>query len=486
MSKRKIVGESYEWIAALVLMTSLSGCATPVPHSLPPELQPTGFTAGIDEQAAAWPQAAWWEGFGDAQLTSLIVTAREGNRDLSAATARVLEGQAQTRIVASALFPSVNLQADALRGGCKGEGCFSYVSEPTLGMTFSASYEIDFWGLARGKLRAAREQLKSARFAKETVALTLTAGVAQQYLNVLSLRRRIAIANDEIAAIGGILDTIDVRVKAGATSGLDRAREEAQIEAVKAQLPVLETQEREALYALAVFLGQVPEGFNVQTHDLDEIRAPHAGPGLPAELLLRRPDVAQAEANLGLAHANLDVARAAFLPPISLSGSAGFASAAVRTLLQAGSFGFSYGPNLLQTIFDGGKLRGQKHLAEAAEREFVAAYQGAVLNAYADVESALTEVANFNSAENHMRREINAAQRAFEISQLQYRQGVGDLLAVLQAQQTLFAAEDESAQITLASRQAAIHLYEALGGGWLEDPSDRTQFAQRSPGPAPR
>ena len=151
-------------------------------------------------------------------------------------------------------------------------------------------------------------------------------------------------------------------------------------------------------------------------------------------------------------------------------------------MLQAGSFGFSYGANLLQTLFDGGKLVGQKHLAQATEREFVASYQNAVLNAYADVESALTEVANYQSAEEHLRREIDAAQRAFEISQLQFRQGVGDLLAVLQAQQTLFAAEDQLAQITLANRQAAVHLYEALGGGWVEDPGDRTQVAQRSPG----
>jgi len=272
-------------------------------------------------------------------------------------------------------------------------------------------------------------------------------------------------------------------VKAGATSGLDRAREEAQIEAVKAQLPVLQVQEREALYLLAVLLGRVPEGFDVQSRDLDAMRVPLVGPGLPADLLRRRPDVAQAEADLASAHANLDVARAAFFPQISLTGSGGFASAAIQALVQGASFGYVYGANLMQAIFDGGKLAGQKHLAEATEREFVAEYQGAVLNAYADVESALSEAGEFQSAEDHLRREIDAAQRAFEISQLQFRQGVGDLLAVLQAQQTLFAAEDQLAQITLANRQAAVHLYEALGGGWLEDAMDRTQVAQRSADP---
>jgi multidrug efflux system outer membrane protein len=468
--------------AAIALNIALAGCVTPVPRSLPTELQPTSFAVATGARAQAWPQEHWWESFGDPQLTALIVRAREGNRDLAAAAARVLEADAQTRIVRSALFPDIAGQGNFGRSGCGGESCLRFGRGQSLGLTFNATYELDFWGVARGNLRAARERLKSARFARQTVALTLTANVARQYLNVLSLRRRIAIANDDIAAIGGNLEAIDVRVKAGATSGLDRAREEAQIEAVKAQLPVLETQERQALYSLAVFLGQVPEGFDVQSQDLDAIRAPLVGPGLPADLLLRRPDVAQAEADLASAHANLDVARAAFLPQISLTGSGGFASTAIQTLLQGANFGYSYGASLLQAIFDGGKLAGQKHLAQATEREFVADYQGAVLSAYADVESALTEVASFHSAEDHLRREIDAARRAFEISQLQYRQGVADLLTILQAQQTLFAAEDQLAQITLANRQAVVHLYEALGGGWIEDPSDRTQAAQRSPG----
>jgi multidrug efflux system outer membrane protein len=272
-------------VAAGALTIALSGCATPVPHSLPAELQPTSFAATAGAPTEAWPREKWWESFGDPQLTALIVKARDGNRDLAAATARVIEAQAQTRIVRSALLPDVDGQASALRSGCRGGSCLSYVPGQTLGLTLSAGYELDFWGVARGNLRAAREQLKSARFARQTAALTLTANVAQQYMNVLSLRRRVVIANDEIAAIARILDAIDVRVKAGATSGLDRAREEAQIEAVKAQLPVLQAQEREALYSLAVLLGQVPEGFDVQPRGLDEIRAPLIGPGLPAALL---------------------------------------------------------------------------------------------------------------------------------------------------------------------------------------------------------
>ena len=203
------------------------------------------------------------------------------------------------------------------------------------------------------------------------------------------------------------------------------------------------------------------------------------GAGLPSDLLVRRPDIAQAEANLASAHANVDAARAAFLPQISLTGSGGFLSTAIGTLLQGSNFGYGYGANLLQTIFDGGRLAGPEGPGrKRQQQEFIAAYQSAALNAYADVETALIQVANTGRSEDHLRREITAAEEAFEISQLQYRQGTADLLNVLQAQQQLFSAQDQLVQIQLANRQAAVHLYEALGGGWVEQPEDRTQVAE--------
>jgi outer membrane protein, multidrug efflux system len=200
---------------------------------------------------------------------------------------------------------------------------------------------------------------------------------------------------------------------------------------------------------------------------------------------LRRPDVAEAEASLASAHANLDAARAAFLPQFSLSGSDGFASAAIGSLLHGPSLAWDYGGSLLQTVFDGGKLLGQKQLAQATQQELIASYEHAVLNSYADVETALGQVKNNTQAQEHLEREVAAAREAFEISQLQYRQGTTDLLTVLQSQQTLFSAEDQLAQITLARVQAVVGLYTALGGGWIETPGERTQVALLRPGPSP-
>jgi NodT family efflux transporter outer membrane factor (OMF) lipoprotein len=440
-------------------------------------LVPVHFVGQVQGSSQIWPSQDWWQGFGSAELSDLIATAQRNNRDLAVAAARVMEARAQTTIQRATLFPQFNLQAQAQRVGGGGVSTARPTSSMgnVFGLNVGASYAVDVWGLAQSNLRSANESLKSARFAQQGVALTVTANVANQYFNVLALRKRIAIANEEIAAINAILDTIKLKVSTGTSSHLDLAQELAQVESAQAQLPVLAEQEREAQISLAVLLGELSERFEVRAQNPDDLKPPLVTPGLPSDLLARRPDVAQAEANLASAHANLDAARAAFLPQVALAGNDGFASTAVSTLLHAPSVAWDFGGTLLQTVFDGGKLIGQKNLAKATQAELLASYQSAVLNAYADVENALGQVTNSSVSENHLIRMIEAAREAFEISQLQYRQGATDFITFLQAQQTLFSAEDQLAQTTLTRLQAVVHLYEALGGGWVEAPADRTQ-----------
>ena len=233
-------------IAGLLCAGLVAGCAaTPVPHALTPALLPGKFDGPVADKAAIWPEAQWWQGFGDPALSALIAEAQADNRDLAASTARVLEAEARAKIQNAALLPQVN-------GSANGTGCTAGgVNCARFGLSLSASYEADFWGLARSDLRAAQEQLKSARFARQTVALTTAANVAQRYFELLAIRRRIAIANENITAITTILDVVQLRVKAGSASRLDLDRELAQIEQVQANLPNLQTQERQALYALA-------------------------------------------------------------------------------------------------------------------------------------------------------------------------------------------------------------------------------------------
>jgi NodT family efflux transporter outer membrane factor (OMF) lipoprotein len=190
-------------------------------------------------------------------------------------------------------------------------------------------------------------------------------------------------------------------------------------------------------------------------------------PGLPSELLRRRPDVAAAEAQLYAAHANVDAARAAFFPSIGLTGSGGVASNAIGALFNGG-FAWSIGASLLQTIFDGGRLSSESDLAKAQQTELIATYRQTALNAFTDVESSLGETTSLAEQERLKTAEVADAQEAFRIAELQYREGVADLLLVLQTQQTLFSAQDQLVQIKLARLSAIIGLYQSLGGGWIE------------------
>ncbi|HEV2271982.1 MAG TPA: efflux transporter outer membrane subunit [Steroidobacteraceae bacterium] len=471
-----------QWrLAALCAAACLGGCATRPPQVLTPQIVPKVFVGAVATPAAVWPRSAWWQGFDSPELSRLISLAQTDNRDLAVAAARLQEARAEVTIQRAALFPAIDGEGQANRQGV-GRAALSSNGQPgsttrnSFGLSANASYDLDVWGLSRDNLRSAQEALKSSRFAQRAVALETTAAVANTYFEILALREQIAIANEDIAAIDGILQIVKLKVRAGTASHLDLAQEQAQIEEVQGELPVLDQQALEAQIALAVLIGRPPEGFAVQTQTADAIRLPGVAPGLPSDLLLRRPDVAEAEANLGAAHANLQAARAAFLPQFALSGSAGFSSAATNALLHGPSFLWDAGAQAVQTIFAGGKLVGEKDLAYATQQQLVASYQGAVLNAYADVESALGQVQNFAREEQHLRREVAAAREAFQISQLQYRQGVADLLNVLQAQQTLFGARDALAQARLARLQATVHLYVALGGGWQEPAGERTQF----------
>jgi len=485
--------------SVIALAVGMASCQTPVPQVLGPQHVPSNFTAPTARTASVWPAAGWWAGFGSPELNGLITTAQTSNLDLAAAAARVLQAQAQTDISGSALFPTLNLEGEAQRARSGTGGLVTNaqgvpiatkpVTGNTFGLTLNASYELDIWGKARANLTAADQLLLASSYAQQVVGLTVTTDVANTYLDVLALRERLAIARQNVAAARRVLAIVEAKVTNGVSSRLDLAQQQAALAAIESAIPALEEQEREARYALAILLGRLPEGFDVKGDNIDGIITPQVTPGLPSELLRRRPDVAQAEANLASAHASVDAARAAFFPQIGLTGSGGFTSTALNTLFTGSGFGWSIGASLLQTIFDGGLLQGQLDLTKAQQQELISTYQSTVLNAFSDVETTLGQVTSLADQERLRTLQANAAAEAFRISELQYREGVTDLLNVLTAQQTLFSAQDTLVQTKLARLQADVGLYKALGGGWSEVADAATQAipAQTTavpPGPA--
>ena len=292
-------------------------------------------------------------------------------------------------------------------------------------------------------------------------------GVASAYLQVLSLRSRLVIARENVDIAERVYKVVDSRQRNGAASQLDRARQEAVVLSEQAALPPLELQERQTLFALAILLGKPPEGFATAAAGLEGLTAPRVAPGLPSQLLVHRPDLASAEAHLAAANADIGVARAALLPNIQLTGSAGLASAVLINLLKAPTAILSIGASLLQPIFEGGRLHAAVAIAESRKRELVETYRGLVLAALSDVEGALANTSHTADQEALQEQVVQQSQLALRLAEVRYREGADDLLVLLDAQRTLFQAEDQLIQLRLTQLQASVNLFKALGCGWV-------------------
>jgi NodT family efflux transporter outer membrane factor (OMF) lipoprotein len=423
---------------------------------------PGAFEQPVSEGAPIWPEPDWWRGFGSAELEGLIASVQTQNLDLAAAESRVLQADARIRQVGSALLPTVSIGGDT---SLQAEG-----GGIPAGLTFGASYEFDFWGRNRSLLASAEASSRATRADRETVALTATASTANTYFQLLSLRERIEIARLNLENALTVLQVTEARVRNGIASAFELAQQRATIAGQRAQIPQLEQQELETRAALALLLGRPPEGFDVTARDLVAIQSPTVAPGLPSELLIRRPDIVTAEANLEGANANLSAARAALLPSISLTASGGVSSGTLTGLVTNPIFTAGIGLSLAQTIFDAGAREAATEEAVAREQELLLAYRSAAITAFSEVETTLGSIANLNAQQMFQAEQVAQAELAFTIAEARYREGVDDFLVVLEAQRSLYGARDQFGQTRLQQLLALVALYRALGGGW-EDPT---------------
>lgn len=457
-------------VSVSVLALSLAACtANPTPLDRPGDV-PAAFTAPMDKTAPVWPQADWWSKFGADELAPLQEIAQRENLDIAMAGARVLQAEARDGIALSSLFPTLDASIGGTRSG--GNSTVPRASN-RFNAGITASYQQSFFGGEFHSLRAARENLRAFRYAAAVTGISVSASVADQYFTILSLRERIAINKENVAAARRILTITQAKVSSGVSSNLDLAEQQAIVAQQESRLPGLIAAEREARYALAILLGRAPENYDVKAQNLDGIMAPAIQPGLPSEFLLRNPSVAQAEASLYAAHANVDAARAAFFPSLGLTGSAGYGPvAALSNLFNPSTFVFSIGASILQSIFDGGRIHASNDLALAAQQELIANYRKTVFSAFSDVETALGQVQATTEQLGFVEVQTRASAEAFRISELQYREGTIDILSLLTNQQQLFTAQDTLVQVKLGRLRANLSLYNALGGGWEQKASD--------------
>jgi len=451
-------------LAATLTALVLAGCAVTSPP--PPR--------GID-MPAAWTEPApadvqplvldWWKAFGSEELSGLVAQALAGNPDLAIAAERIRQAEALLRIAGATLFPTLDLDAGTAQTGSRPRGGPTTTGKST-DVALTASYELDLWGRNASIARSADESLQATRFDYQTARLTLVASVATTYFEVRSLRGRLAIARETVAIAERILAVVSSRARYGAASQLDLAQQQTAVFQARALIPPLELAERQTLNALAVLVGRPPEGFAVAGAAVAELPVPGVAPALPADVLVRRPDIAAAEAQLAAANADVAAARAALLPSIRLTGSAGLASDALLSIGSSPTLIYAVAASLAQPIFEGGRLLGQVDFAASRERELVENYRRSILAALTDVENALV-AANRTAVQESLQTQVReSAQRTLRLAEIRYREGVSDLLSVLDAQRTLFQAQDQLAQIRLARLDAAVALYRALGGGW--------------------
>jgi outer membrane protein, multidrug efflux system len=447
-------------LVSIFLALTIVGCATTSPVLEPQVAAAPAWNEASRSDASA-PTATWWDAFGSSELQSLVDEALRGSPDLAIAIERVRQAEAQVGIAGASLFPSLNLGFGTSAAASRTDGRTS--KNEGSGTTLSASYEVDLWGKNAAGVRGAEASLQATRYDRDTARLTLIAGVATAYFEVVSLRGRVSVARENLAIAERVLNLVQARAR---NSPLDVARQEATVLSQRAALLPLEQLERQTLAALAVLVGRVPEGFDVQAKALAELAVPAIHPGLPAELLVRRPDLAAAEAQLVASNANLSAARAALLPSIQLTGSMGVASGALLAVLGGPATSVALAASILQPIFDGGRLKGQVSIAESLERELAESYRKAILSALADVEKALVAASRLSERELLQSQVQDRAREALRLAEVRYREGADDLLSVLDAQRTLFDAQDVLAQIRRDRLEAAVALYKALGGGW--------------------
>ncbi len=445
----------------------VAACGLPIEPVESGLVVPTRFVSAAMPAAAAAPDAAWWREFQAPELDRLMAASMAGNFDLAAAIARIRQADEVLRITGAELLPFVGASGSVARA----RGTSAAPGTPAnagrrYGGAVQASYQIDFWGGLRAQEQAARDDVRAAEFAMGTVVLTTQAAVATTLFDLYGAQELLAIQQDNLRLAERTLGILRQRLAAGTATGLDVAQQENVVAQQRAQIPPVQQSVEANTFALATLAGVTPPEVTVAAERLARIRVPDIAPGLPADLLQRRPDVRLAEANLAAASADVTAARAALFPNITLTAEGGLQSIALQTFLRPGATVYSIAASLTQTLFDGGALRSQLALTRARREELLANYRRAILVALQDVETSLSALASARELARLQAIRAAAAERAYAIAETQFRVGTIDLLTVLNTQASLFSARLAVAQAQASRLRAAAELFAALGGGW--------------------
>jgi multidrug efflux system outer membrane protein len=460
------------WAAACTVGPNYQRPKSEVPPAFK-EAPPEGWKEAQPRDEIA--KGDWWVVFGDSVLNELEKQATSANQSLKAAVERVDQARALARVTQAQLYPSVNTVPSVSRehvgahapvepGGLKE----SYALN-TFALPLEASYEVDMVGKVRRSLEASRADYQASVAAYQTVLLALESDLAQDYFNLRYLDADRAVLRQNIQVQQDFLDLTRHRHEGGLASGLDVAAAETQLETTKA-LYVGDERVRDQLeHAIAALLGKPAAEFSLPENPLS-LTPPVLPPGLPSDLLERRPDVAEAERQMAAASARIGVARAAYFPDLSLTTSAGFLSSRLSDLLSGPSGAWYITPLLSVPVFQGGRIKANYQYAQAVYKETVDNYRQQLLTAFQQVEDGLSDLRVLEDQRRAQDLAVQASQRTVNISTARYKEGLAEYLEVLTAENTLLQNQRTSAQILGLRLVSSAQLINALGGGWAERP----------------
>ena len=404
----------------------------------------------------------WETVFTDERLKQLICLSLTNNADYQVAVLNVEQSRAQYRITRSASFPSVSAGGSYTRAGN-----FTTTSEAWTASLGSTAYEVDLFGRVRSQNRQALETFFATAEAQRSAKISLVAEVATEYFVLRQAEEQIALAQETLKSVQDSYALNQANFDAGATSELDLRTAEGQVQTAKINLLTYERARAQAVNYLVLLIGQgIPTNLPAASPFNSTNLVAEVSPGLPSELMQRRPDILQAEHTLKAANANIGAARAAFFPTISLTANVGSQSSQLSELFSAGTGVWSFAPQVTLPIFTGGQNQATLDSAKISQRIDVVNYQKAIETAFREVADALVASSSYADQIQVELKLINAQQRRYELANLRFRQGDDTYLNVLSAQQDLYSAQQELLQSQYRKLASQISLYQALGGGW--------------------
>ncbi len=415
----------------------------------------------------------WWSVFDDSGLAALETQALQANQNLKAAVARVEQSRATARVARSELLPSLNLAPGFTRQrySPNQSPSFGSLTASTFSVPLDLSYEIDLWGRVRRSFESARADAQASLADYYNILLTLQTDVAQNYFTLRALDAELGTVAGTVALRQEQVKLVRSRFEGGIGNELDVARAETELATTEADAAALARRRSELENALGILVGSNPSGFRVPAATSTNWNPvpPEIPAGLPADLLERRPDVAEAERQLAAANARIGVAKAAFFPVLSLTASGGYLSGELDTLFKWDSRVWSVGPSLSLPIFAGGRNRANYRRSLAAFEESIARYRQQVLVAFGDVEDSLAAIHYLAEQAAAQQRALNQARRAAGLATDRYRSGIVSYLEVVDANREALSAERANNQLAGQRLAASVQLIKALGGGWTQD-----------------